>query len=103
MREATNNTPQAQNVDVGGLNFKIKDVVMIITLFVSLMGNYMALSSQIRELTTKFEDYKSHQDAMGLAGRALIDQRFNNIEIRMQKVEYMQLNPAPVQAPQTRK
>lgn len=72
---------------IDALRFGFKDVITIAALLLTTAGNFFALSSQIRELTGKFEDYRAHQEQMNIQVKQLYDLRFNTLELRLMKLE----------------
>lgn len=69
------------------IKISIKDVLMIVTVITSILGSWFTISSQIRELTTKFEDYRTAQDKNWATEKRIFDIQIKTLELRIERLE----------------
>lgn len=65
----------------------IKDVLMIVTVITSILGSWFTISSQIRELSSKFEDYRVNADKQAATERRIFEIQIRTLELRIERLE----------------
>lgn len=72
---------------ISDIKISIKDVLMIVTVITSILGSWFTISSQIRELSTKFEDYRTAQEKNWATEKRIFDIQIKTLELRIERLE----------------
>ena len=72
------------------ITFNYKDIMVIAAVIISVVTNQLTIGSQVRELSSKIEDSRVHQEQLTQSYRELINLQIKTIELRLDRVEQLQ-------------
>lgn len=69
------------------ITFNYKDIMVIAAVIISVVTNQLTIGSQVRELSSKIEDSRIHQEQLTQSYRELINLQIKTIELRVDRIE----------------
>jgi len=77
----------AEPMRISEFSLSLKDILTIMTIVASAIGSYFTISSQIQQLASKFEDYRTNQEKLYQSEKGLIDLQIRTLELRIERLE----------------